>query len=229
MTPADRSHPDHRHLDDAVPAAPLGADASPAWVAIRALGPRHRQRIREHLLALSPQDRYLRFGYPASNDHVGHYADALAFDHDEVFGLFDRQLRLVAMAHLAYVGSPGSAPVMAEFGVSVLPDGRGRGLGTRLFEHACLHARNRGIDTMVVHALSENLPMLRIAKAAGALLVRDGPESTATLRLPPDDLGSHLSQLVVDQAAELDYGLKRHALQLDRLVRHITGRGEPAR
>ena len=32
MTPADRSHPDHRHLDDAVPAAPLGADASPEQV-----------------------------------------------------------------------------------------------------------------------------------------------------------------------------------------------------
>ena len=41
----------------------------------------------------------------------------------------------------------------AEFGVSVASHLRGRGYGDRLFDHAALHARNRGIDTLLVHAL----------------------------------------------------------------------------
>ena len=54
---------------------------------------------------MGPDDRYLRFGYIASDGHIGRYVDQLDFDHDEVFGVFNRRLDLVAMAHLAYLGS----------------------------------------------------------------------------------------------------------------------------
>ena len=46
-----------------------------------------------------------------------------------------------------------------------------------------LHARNRGVQTLFIHALSENTAMLRIARNAGATVERDGPESEAWLRL----------------------------------------------
>ena len=41
-----------------------------AWVPIRSLAPRHRPRIATHLLALDEHDRYLRFGYPASDSRI---------------------------------------------------------------------------------------------------------------------------------------------------------------
>lgn len=204
-----------------VPAMTPAEPAPFRWLPIRSLGPRHRSRIAQHLLALGPDDRYLRFGYIATDSHIGRYVDQLDFDHDEVFGVFNRRLDLVAMAHLAYMGPVAERPTSAEFGVSVLPKARGRGMGSRLFERACLHARNRHIDTLIVHALSENVAMLKIARHAGATLGRDGADATAILTLPPDDLGSHWSQLFETHASEIDYSLKLQAARLDRLAQNM--------
>lgn len=189
------------------------------WVPIRALAERHRKRILRHLLALPQEDRYLRFGYPASDAQLAHYADLIDFSRDDVFGIFSRRLELLAMAHLAQMPPSAAGRVaQAEFGVSVLPRVRSRGFGRRLFERAVLQARNRHIDSLVIHALSENTAMLRIVRKAGATVVREGGESQANLRLPRDDLLSHVDELIGNQAAEIDYGLKVHARRLDGLL-----------
>jgi ribosomal protein S18 acetylase RimI-like enzyme len=194
--------------------------ASWSWVPIRSLGPRHRERIATHLLALNVSDRYLRFGYAATDAQICKYVDLLDFESDEVFGIFSRRLDLIAMAHLAHSVTTPSQPGagISEFGVSVLPHARARGFGRRLFEHAMLHARNRGVETLLIHALSENTAMLKIARNAGATVVREGSESDATLKLPPDTFGSHIDELVGEQAAELDYRLKVHARQVGDLL-----------
>jgi GNAT superfamily N-acetyltransferase len=187
------------------------------WVPIRSLAQRHRPRILEHLLLLDEADRYLRFGYTASDSQIGHYVDLIDFSRDEVFGIFNRRLELIALAHLAYLGEApgaGGAPTV-EFGVSVLPKARGRGFGSRLFDHSVLHARNRGIETLVIHALSENIAMLRIARAAGATVEREGSESHARLRLPPESFVSQIGEIVEGSAAELDYHLKVQAHRAD--------------
>ena len=211
----------HRQPDADPASRPKAPTAT--WLAVRSLHASQRPQIEQHLLELGLQDRYLRFGYAASDAHVTRYVEQLDFDRDEVFGIFSRRLRLVAMAHLAFEHTDGGAATMAEFGVSVAPRLRGRGVGSRLFASACLHARNRGVDTLVVHALSENMAMLRIARAAGAALEHDGSDSTARLKLPPEDLGSHLSQMLEVQTGEFDYGLKAHALRMDRLLQTVWG------
>ena len=113
--------------------APLsgGVPANWSWVPIRSLGPRHRERITSHLLALDVGDRYLRFGYPANDAQMSKYVDMLDFEHDEVFGIFNRRLELIAMAHLAHptvLPAAGSA-AMSEFGVSVVPPAAGSTVG----------------------------------------------------------------------------------------------------
>lgn len=193
-----------------------------SWVPIRSLAPRHRGRILAHLLALEEQDRYLRFGYPASDEQVRRYVDALDFEHDEVFGVFNRRLELAAMAHLAYPRSDIDTANAAEFGVSVSARARGKGLGARLFDRAVLHARNRGVDTLYIHALSENKAMLRIARQAGAVVERSGSESEAHLRLPPETLASQVEALVEDGAAAVDYQLKQQARRIDDLLTVIS-------
>jgi GNAT superfamily N-acetyltransferase len=190
------------------------------WVPIRALSRRHRHRIIDHLLAMDEHDRYMRFGYPASDEQIRKYALSIDFRRDEVLGIFNRRLRLIALAHLAY-GLPSqdeAARKMAEFGVSVLPQSRSRGLGRRLFDAAALHARNRGIETLFIHALSENRPMLRIAAAAGAIVERDGGESAAWLRLPPDTMGSKVEQALDRHLGELDFQFKRQAQVFSGIV-----------
>jgi GNAT superfamily N-acetyltransferase len=165
-------------------------------------------------------DRYLRFGYAASDAQIGKYVDMLDFEQDEVFGIFSRRLELIAMAHLAHslVASERGAAVTSEFGVSVLPKTRGRGFGRRLFEHAMLHARNRGVSRLLIYALSENTAMLKIARRAGASVVRAGAEAEAVLELPPDTLASHFGELVEHRAAEINYQFKRGARQLESLI-----------
>lgn len=196
-----------------------------AWVPIRSLAPRHRSRIAAHLISLDEGDRYLRFGYPATDAQITKYVDLLDFDQDEVFGIFNRRLELIALAHLAYgtqLPDVEGAGRMAEFGVSVLPKVRGRGFGARLFEHAMLHARNRGVQTLFIHALSENTAMLKIARNAGATVERDGSESEAWLRLPPDTLASQVEQVVGDHAAEIDYQLKLHARRIRDILDSVS-------
>ena len=104
-------------------------------VPIRSLGPRHRERIAKHLLALDESDRYLRFGYATSDEQINRYADGLNFERDDIYGIFNRKLELIAMAHLAVSDDPEQAK-NAEFGVSVLKAARGRGFGD-----ACLSVR----------------------------------------------------------------------------------------
>ncbi len=187
------------------------------WIPIRSLSPRHRGRIARHLMALSERDRYLRFGHAAGDAQIQRYVDGLDFDRDEVFGVFNRRLELIALAHLAYP-RPGQTPAAAEFGGSVAAAVRGRGYGARLFEHAMLHARNRGLDTLFIHALSENTTMLHIARRAGAVVQRDGSESEAFLKLPQDTLASRVEQWVGDGAAELDYRFKQQSLLVDDVI-----------
>ena len=211
------------------PGAPGSDKAAPVpvnwtWVPIRSLGPRHRGRITSHLLVLQESDRYFRFGYPATDAQISKYVDMLDFEHDEVFGIFSRRLELIAMAHLAHatVEPQKGHPTMSEFGVSVLPQARKRGFGKRLFEHAILHASNRGVDTLFIHALSENRAMLKIARSAGAIVERDGSESQAWLKLPPDTFASHVGELVEHQAAELDYLLKVNARQVNCILNVVS-------
>jgi len=181
-------------------------------VPIRSLGPGHRERITAHLLALDEHDRYLRFGYMANDEQITRYADGLNFERDEIFGIYNRKLELIAMAHLAFSVSP-ECRSCAEFGVSVLKHARGRGYGARLFDRAVMHARNEGVELMFIHALSENKAMLKIAHNAGATVERDGSETEAHLRLPPATLDSRVSEIVETQFAEMDYKLKAQAKQ----------------
>ena len=182
------------------------------WVPIRELAPRHRPRIEKHLLSLSSSDRYLRFGYAANDEQIRMYVQKLNFGRDEIFGIFNRRLELVAMAHLAYSVDPQWRSC-GEFGVSVASQQRGRGLGQLLFARAVRHAQNEGVRMMFIHALSENAAMLKIARNAGSRVERDGSESEAYLALPPATMDSRWHEVLEEHIAELDYQLKLQASQ----------------
>lgn len=188
----------------------VGADAT--GVPIRSIGPVHRERIAQHLLTLDTHDRYLRFGYSASDEQICRYVDKLNFERDELLGIFNRKLELIAMAHLAFSVDPQCLSC-AEFGVSVAKAARGRRYGSQLFERAVMHARNEGVTMLFIHALSENTAMLKIARGAGATIERDGSESEAHLRVPPADFDSRITELVNEQVARTNYHLKVQARQ----------------
>lgn len=193
-------------------AASHGAHAAPMLLPIRAIGPRERERVLKHLIDLTPRDRYLRFGYIASDEQVQRYVNELDFERDDLFGIYNRRLDLIGLAHLG-LAAPGQPRDCAEFGVSVSSHARGRGYGGRLFERAVVTARNEGVRMLFIHALSENTAMLKIARKAGATVERSGSESEAHLVLPKATFDSRLNEIAHDQLAEVDYQFKARAKQ----------------
>jgi GNAT superfamily N-acetyltransferase len=186
-------------------------------VPIRSLGADHRKPISRHLISLNSRDRYLRFGYSVNDINIEKYVAKLDFDHHDTFGIFDRSLVLIAVAHLAY-GIGDVCDTGAEFGVSVLPHARSRGYGARLFEYAVTHASNKNINIIFIHALSENEPMLRIAANAGARVKRHGCESEAFLQLSAPTLKSRLPEFVEERVAQADYRIKVRTQRTSRFA-----------
>lgn len=182
----------------------------PVIIPIRSLGPAHRARISTHLKTLDPEDRFLRFGYAARDEQIERYVEGIDFERDDVFGIYNRRLELIAMAHLAYSEDPQMASC-AEFGVSVLKKARGRGIGERLFERAVIHARNEGVDMLFIHALSENRAMLHIARKGGATFEHMGGEAEAYLRLPPATFDTRMAEIIEEQVAQTDFQFKQQA------------------
>ena len=175
------------------------------------LRPYNLPDIQKHLLSLNAQDRYLRFGYAANDGHIKNYVRSLNFERDEIYGIFNRDLQILAMAHLAVniqANVSATQQMAAEFGVSVHASARGRGYGYHLFQRALMHARNANAATILIHALSENAPMLKIARKAGATLERDGAETQALLKVPKGSLRTRIAELFTDQYAQTNYSIK---------------------
>jgi RimJ/RimL family protein N-acetyltransferase len=200
-----------------LPPEQSASSRAPWAAAIRRLGSRHRGRIARHLKQLDDQDRHLRFGYLASDAQIECYVETLDFDRDAIFGIYNRRLELVAMAHLAH-SIDRSLNACAEFGVSVLPTVRGHGYGGKLFTRAMRHARNEGVQLLFIHALTENKAMLHIARKAGATVDIDGSDASAYLRLPPPNLESQVTEMVENRIADADYRLKVQAQQFWSLL-----------
>jgi GNAT superfamily N-acetyltransferase len=179
-------------------------------VPITPLNQEHKAQILVHLNALSVHDRYLRFGYTASDGHIDRYVSGLKFECDEIYGIFNAELQIIAMAHLAIIKEK-NRPASSEFGVSVSAHARGRGYGAHLFQRAVMHARNEEVYQMYIHALSENAPMIRIARKEGAKIERNGSETEAFISLPRRDFDSRLSEFVSDRYGKTNYSIKEDA------------------
>lgn len=125
----------------------------------------HFHELVTHFLALPPQDRRLRFARAMTDEAVIEYVGGIDFERDAVFGVVDPVLDITGALHLA-CGAHG-----IELGLSVLPQARGAGIGTRLLEHAVQAARERGAARLYVRDLARNEAMHRLARRAGVPIV----------------------------------------------------------
>jgi RimJ/RimL family protein N-acetyltransferase len=204
------------------PAAPILAADRPlsvigrAPVLVRELSSGDRERLLKHFLALDEDDRLLRFGQIVPDRVIENYVANIDFSRDTVFGVFDDQLALVGVGHLAYLPDEGSKRT-AEFGVSVTESARGRGAGSRLFERAAIRSRNTHVSTLYMHCLSRNSTMMHIAKKSGMKIEYAYGEADAYLSLTPADHGSILTEMLQEQAAVFDYAIKRQTRRASQM------------
>jgi GNAT superfamily N-acetyltransferase len=183
-------------------------NAGATLVPVRELHAGHREAILHHFLQLNEDDRRLRFGTQTPNEVIEHYVEGLDFNQDAVFGIFDTQLNIVGLAHLAYLPVFKSQVRAAEFGVSVLPEGRGQGLGTALLGRAAVHSRNTRIETLFVHCLANNRAMMHLAQKAGMRVEYAYGDADAYLTLPPANSSTIVQEVANEQWADVDYALK---------------------
>ena len=198
-------------------------------VRVKELSERERRRLLMHFLALDNDDRLLRFGTVLSDALVTRYVQRLDFVRDTVFGVFNAELELVGVGHLAFVpcdlkaGGPALTKKqrVAEFGLSVSRASRGQGVGVKLFERAAIHCRNEDVDTLFMHCLSSNKTMMHIAKKAGMEISRTKGEADAFLVLKPADSASLLQEAVEEQVALIDYIVRVNSRAAARWLSHL--------
>lgn len=200
-------------------------------VRVKELSERDRRRLLMHFLALDDSDRLLRFGMVLPDDLITRYVQTLDFSRDSVFGVYDDNLALIGVGHLALAARETNPMLseatlkaqIAEFGVSVSSSARGKGVGSKLFERAAIHCRNEDVDTLYMHCLSSNKTMIHIAKKAGMEIRRDYGEADAYLKLTPGNPGSMLAEAVEEQFASLDYTLKVNTKAAMKWWRKLPG------
>ena len=190
------------------------AGRAPALV--RELTAIDRDRLLTHFLSLDEDDRLLRFGQIVPDHVIENYVRAIDFTRDTVFGVFNGQLQLTGVGHLAYLPVEGDKRT-AEFGVSVLESARGQGIGSKLFERAAIRSRNTHVTMLYMHCLSRNSTMMHIAKKAGMKIEYAYGEADAYLTLSPADQSSIITEMLQEQAAVFDYALKRQARQASKM------------
>jgi len=171
-----------------------------------------RAKLRDHFLQLDDEDVRLRFGARLKEASIVAYVERIDFDNDAVLGVFDSQLALAGVAHVAF------GEDCAEIGISVLSGSRGAGIGSALFVRGVEHARNRFVYRLFMHCLAENSAMMHIARKSGMKIVVSTGEADAFLHLPPADAATLTGELVGQRLALFDYTLKTQADTLRRIA-----------
>lgn len=132
----------------AVSASPAVAPPVIVLSALQRFTAADAERIRSHLLSLDADDRTLRFGYGIADPGIAAYVARLDYEQDYVAGLSRADGSIAALAHA------GIRDGEADFGLSVIHELRGCGLGQVLFEHVIALAWEAGARRVVCHSIS---------------------------------------------------------------------------
>jgi GNAT superfamily N-acetyltransferase len=135
--------------------------------------------FRDHLLRLDRDSQRSRFGSPVTRYFIENYAAHALGPDSLMHGYFvDGTLR--AAAELRPFGR--QFPFKAEAAFSVEQDWQNAGVGTELLERTLLAARNRGIRTLYMSCLADNLRMQAVAR-----------KYRAEIRFEADDVTGHVA------------------------------------
>lgn len=164
--------------------------ATPNWSVI-GLTEAHTEALVEHYMQLSQDDLRFRFfvGLPRTTERRRECMT------DMVNGMFERkvaeQLGIVdpsdgkALIGVACWGRCSKDPKIADFGVSVVPAWRGKGLTEALVDQACTDAVQAGCTTMRVGFLYDNTAVQRLLWRLNQLLPLNWTQDSATVSLQP--------------------------------------------
>jgi GNAT superfamily N-acetyltransferase len=120
-------------------------------------------RIREHLLAMTPEDRRSRFHGLTSDTRIEQYCAEMTRREAHLVGCFEGE-RLVGLIEIVITGE--GPDHRGDVGMSVAADRRDRGVGRTLVQHALDYAANRNLR-LVFGFLPDNIRIPRIVHDLG--------------------------------------------------------------
>jgi RimJ/RimL family protein N-acetyltransferase len=177
--------------------------------------------IDHFLVDIVDHDRYLRFGYQATNENIIDYL-AKSFegfgDTNMWFMCVDNE-RVVGTVHVSFCPLSKDGTYTAEMGFTVSPDYRGRGLGQDLFQRAATWAMMKGANTLYTQCLSENEVMQHIAKKNGMTVVTIGRgEKEATISATKGTIRAYYDDRMFDNLAFVDSSVHKQWNMFNKIV-----------
>ncbi len=203
-----------------VPDAPLPASGESF---VRRLHPDEQDLVRHHLGRLDARSRRLRFGNCVNDAFIERYAEASIGLRGTVIALFVGGV-VRGVAELHFTSRTGEE---AEIAFSIEPDHQGQGHGTHLFGRILDAARNRGVRRLWLTCLSENRPILAIARKFGARVTVVGDEATAELGDQHPGPGSLSREFAEEGAASVLAMIDRRQRRFARLLRPFRRAAAP--
>lgn len=173
-------------------------------MAVRKLTVLDKDRIISNLIVLHGEDRRLRFGVACNDDYIRNYVTKSFEQESQWFGVDHIDGHLVATCHVAVYNGEG------ELGCCVDEDYRGEGFAQKMFDRAVVWLRNRGIQHVFMHCLSENGAMKHIAKKNSMILVSEYGETEADVKVEPPTPVTYIEEAYADRVALYDMYMKNN-------------------
>jgi RimJ/RimL family protein N-acetyltransferase len=175
-------------------------------------------KLYDHFLVdIQGHDRYLRFGYTATNDNIMSYLENAFknFGDTNMWFIVESGDRVIGSVHVTI-----SENDVAEMGFTVSPNHRGEGLGQELFQRAATWAMMKGAKTLYTQCLSENQVMQHIAKKNGMTVVTIGyGEKEATINATKGTIQSYFDDKFFDNLAFVDRAIEKQQTIYKTLLR----------
>jgi hypothetical protein len=140
-------------------------------------------------------------------------SDGLDFERDEIFGIYNRKLQLLAMAHLAFSTEAGTKACARVWRFGARPGPRAVATAPVCSSGPPSIRATKGWTCCSSMRSAKTRPCSKSHATPARLLERDGSETDAWLRLPPATMDSRVSEMVDERVAETDYHLKTQAKQ----------------
>ena len=168
---------------------------------IRQLATTELDAYLDHLLALTPSDKILRFEYNIQDDTIVSFVDRVRSDPQShtIFAIYNDDLVIVGVGHISVIDK------RMELAFSVLAEYQGRGYGGALMSRCLEWCRNRGITRGFMTCLAHNSAIRHLASKHGLSLKTRYGETLAEIELDAATPFTIANEAIASNYANLDY------------------------
>lgn len=169
--------------------------------------PNEYSKYREHLKALDPESRTLRFAAPVTDEVIDQICDKIEADpsHHVLFCVEDEHLNFVGVGHIALFND-------MELAFSVLTEHQGSGMGNALMKRVIQHCRTLGHLKGYMVCLPHNSAIKHLCTKHGIKVHTEYGETLGDVQLDHANLGTFIDEATSRNLGMFDFMAKRTML-----------------